>query len=146
MTCPHCKEKTKINENEIQTVRMIAGHFLDDGERERHELERMMLRWLEDHLILKDKRIEELEERCKVFHEEISELLEKLKQFEWRPIESAPRDFSNVLVIDEDFQDQPFTAFYSKDDSVTRDGWYVLLTQRRVYPTHWLPTPPKEDE
>jgi hypothetical protein len=60
---------------------------------------------------------------------------------EWQPIETAPKDFTSVLVTG----DQGFVceATYNAD----YDGWWAANTHPtdaydgQVYPTHWMPLP-----
>lgn len=69
----------------------------------------------------------------------------------WRPIETAPKDGTEVLVMYMSFETQiVHNAFYCADDADDRPGWWsydksetsrVLLDDHWT-PTHWMPLPP----
>lgn len=62
---------------------------------------------------------------------------------EWFPIESAPKDGTEVLAyLFEDYSPQPV---YWADGA---KGWYSDVACKYVMPTHWMPLPdaPKEGE
>lgn len=65
----------------------------------------------------------------------------------WRPIETAPKDWTDVLVFSPEHEgfncDGVFSAFYDTDEA----GWSTHGPGHsiRLHPTHWqpLPTPPE---
>ena len=65
----------------------------------------------------------------------------------WRPIEEAPKDWTDVLVFSPEHEgfncDGVFSAFYDTDEA----GWSTHGPGHsiRLHPTHWqpLPTPPE---
>lgn len=66
---------------------------------------------------------------------------------EWRPIDTAPKDGSHVMLGDAPEQ-YVCEGYYEEDGD---RGWYMANTHwtdaydGRVYPTHWqpLPSPPE---
>ena len=61
----------------------------------------------------------------------------------WQPIETAPKDATNVLLCDDDII---FIGFWSKGETVWTDGSTDMFDQSCAFhPTHWmpLPTPPE---
>lgn len=81
--------------------------------------------------------------------------------FRWRPIETAPKDGTHVLVCFDEPKYGPYWTFQQRPPTVAHwfgpadlpglrsGGWYLSVHQNdaeRIYPTHWmpLPEPPKE--
>lgn len=60
----------------------------------------------------------------------------------WHPIETAPNDWSDILLFDPEYDDdfrKVFEGYYDADERTWRDRSGSL-----VFPTHWqpMPTPP----
>lgn len=71
----------------------------------------------------------------------IEELEEKLKAFEWQPIETAPQDGTFVLVwnshgVNEVYFDEDEDCWCHDIDSG------AIFTLRGSHPTEWMPLPP----
>lgn len=70
---------------------------------------------------------------------------------EWKPIETAPRDGTEVILHD---RGTVGSGFWSKSDGAYRadDGWFWemdrgdLLIARNCSPTEWMPLPPPPGE
>lgn len=63
----------------------------------------------------------------------------------WQPIESAPKDWSDLLLATYDPESDEYTmcvGYYSMADGGD-DCWYMTASagQTFVYPTHWRPLP-----
>ena len=56
----------------------------------------------------------------------------------WRPIETAPKDGTEILIVDRVGMCVAKWAEYCGWISYTDDGWYEAC----VWPTHWRPLPP----
>lgn len=57
----------------------------------------------------------------------------------WQPIETAPKDWSDVLLHDPNYPDDTrtvFEGFFDKNAERWRDA-----RNQRVEPTHWMPLP-----
>jgi hypothetical protein len=67
---------------------------------------------------------------------------------EWKPIETAPRDWTNIILFDPECEQPVFQGYYSMEDG-GRDCWMEDRgnLSDQVSPTHWmpLPAPPKQD-
>lgn len=64
----------------------------------------------------------------------------ELEQYQWQPIETAPKDGTRVLLVDADNKCLPFIACYNAQLAEWRDGvdcWVEI----ECY-THWQPLPP----
>jgi len=61
----------------------------------------------------------------------------------WQPIETAPKDGTDVLLAGTGTYDVTVGSFYkaTKGPSVC-DGWYYQDGSSRIEPTHWMPLPP----
>jgi Protein of unknown function (DUF551) len=58
----------------------------------------------------------------------------------WQPIETAPKDATEVLVCDEN---SIFIGQWLKGAHPWNDGaWWVEGAQITSTPTHWMPLPP----
>ncbi len=82
------------------------------------------------------RRINELEQ-------ENQKLREELARYEWRPIESAPKDGTSILVCNATIGGEPMCAHYS----AIYNNWQ--LERKGVWiPTHWMPLhePPAPEE
>lgn len=61
----------------------------------------------------------------------------------WRPIESAPRNWDDVLVFSPEHEgfncEGVFSAFYDTENK----GWFTFFANgnMRLNPTHWMPLP-----
>ena len=59
----------------------------------------------------------------------------------WRPIETAPKDGTQIIiaVADADDEFEPGWAFWSE----RFNNWMIPTTARgyEMYPTHWMPMP-----
>jgi hypothetical protein len=70
--------------------------------------------------------------------------MEDLEKYRWRPIETAPKDGTWILVY------KPFNL-YGFDDSewyvdkyIVRwadECWNISMEDKVAYPTHWMPMP-----
>lgn len=101
-----------------------------------------------------DAAIDEINELRK----ENAELKEKLKRFEWRSIESAPRDSEDIIVYVDvatipivrcaywsDGEEWSVSGFDSQEQA---SGWWAHTSSCGAekmddiyYPTHWMPLP-----
>ncbi len=69
---------------------------------------------------------------------------------EWQPIETAPRDGTNILVWWPSEMHCPVTAHYSTGKWTNEPGFAWKFTgwgqEKKTEPTHWmpLPEPPKD--
>ena len=67
-----------------------------------------------------------------------------LARMEWRDIESAPKDWTDVLVFSPEHEGfncgGVFSAFYDTDEAC----WFTHAPGHniRLNPTHWMPLPP----
>lgn len=67
-----------------------------------------------------------------------------LARIEWRDIESAPKDWTDVLVFSPEHEGfncgGVFSAFYDTDEAC----WFTHAPGHniRLNPTHWMPLPP----
>lgn len=72
-------------------------------------------------------------------------LLERVRvleeEREWRPINTAPKDWSNVLlyVPDDDLNEPVVEGYYSCEDGGS--GCWTTAGNDTVIPTHWRPMP-----
>jgi hypothetical protein len=89
-------------------------------------------------IAVKNSRIAELEAE---HTEEVSvklKLREIIAELEarttWQPIETAPKDGTEILVLEREKKDISYVAYYSKFE-----GWTVPYDE--VDPTHWMPLP-----
>lgn len=91
--------------------------------------------------------------------QEMREILNEAKEAQWRPISTAPKDETEVIVYCE-YASQPFVhiAFYRHidEDMISLDwdecdeGWWSYVensvSQHHLNdhkePTHWMPLPP----
>jgi len=65
-------------------------------------------------------------------------LAEELKRYEWQPIETAPKDGTEILAHDED--DNVFIAFFCPYIK----SWVSNISNafgQEEHPTHWIPLP-----
>jgi hypothetical protein len=62
---------------------------------------------------------------------------------EWKPIESAPKDGTDLLLFSEEVG---FAAgcFFTREEAGCFCGWFGTCADGRVItnPTHWMPLPP----
>lgn len=75
---------------------------------------------------------------------------------DWKPIESAPKDGTEIIVMHVHIETQIVNnAFWIEDDEYPQDtGWWsytlseVSRTQLNDWqtPTHWMPLPPPPKE
>lgn len=65
--------------------------------------------------------------------------------FVWQGIESAPRDWSEVILFDQEYHPNVTSGFYSCADG-GRDHWVSSSGSDRLEPTHWMPLPPPPEE
>lgn len=80
------------------------------------------------------ERIKELEEA----------LANRIEGMGWQPIESAPKDEDDILVIDESEGEGVLiikTAYYYID----RECWFNQ-EGKEIFPSHWMPLPPIGDK
>lgn len=146
-----CDELTdKVNARDVKIMElkeMLSGAKLSPNVK-------ILIEGLKDELKEKDARIAELEKElveCRetlanvagnnvLLQYDIEDLKAQLKKFEWRPIETAPKDGTHVMLFDNDAIKvglwwEPYNDW----------GPRIALIKN---PTHWipLPTPPKEEE
>ena len=57
---------------------------------------------------------------------------------EWQPIETAPKDGTNILVYCSDFPEQ-MVAYYGNGIVTDESCWQSGLCP--IHPTHWIPLP-----
>ena len=71
-------------------------------------------------------------------------------RFGWQPMETAPKDGTDILIANQHVQ---FIALADEHDD---DGWWIIdwIEERKAYgwqkssflPTHWQPLPQKDSE
>jgi len=86
----------------------------------------------------------------------IKELQDKLKQYEWQPMETAPKDGTKVLLIekatdyqseDEDEYDYIFTGFYHPGGEYGKPHWECWEYEAFPHnPIGWMPLPKPPEE
>ena len=60
----------------------------------------------------------------------------------WQPIETAPRDGTEILIWEKEFEAFSVGCFLGDEPF-----WYGFTYKDRVNPTHWMPLPePPEEE
>jgi len=61
----------------------------------------------------------------------------------WLPIESAPTDWTDVLVFDPELRDAECNGVYSGWFSTIDEQWYAQAAgyNKELKPTHWQPLP-----
>lgn len=62
----------------------------------------------------------------------------------WQPIETAPKDGTFVLLLEEDGDPVigAFVDFKGKEPSGYHNGWFDNISgQYEITPTHWMPLP-----
>src|SRR3954469_11202501 len=64
----------------------------------------------------------------------------------WRPISTAPRDGTPVLVRCGEAAQNPRVAVFVEDTWMDPDGTYVLNAETTGLPTHWAPVRTDDDE
>ena len=71
---------------------------------------------------------------------------------DWRPIDTAPKDGTSVLVYWTDGMTDGYASIAFYDDGISGEdsiGWWSYrnsVGQEQVAPTHWLPfEPPQEN-
>lgn len=149
MTCKHCeeeinglKEMVRVRESTIAEMNLIENSHSDLIKLYRNTIREQNARIAELEEITTlhcDKRGELLIEADK----QIEDLKTQLKQFEWRPIESAPKDGPRILMLCK------HGAIEGCYDGEVGYGYY--WRDMRWWATHWMPlpkrpTPPKEEE
>lgn len=75
--------------------------------------------------------------------EELQAEIEALKN-PWRPIETAPRDGTYLLLFIPDYGDEKHIGFGDEDGFLIDDGAIEFLDEEGDmdnYPTHWMPLP-----
>ena len=83
-----------------------------------------------------------VQEQLKTIRDYIDNVDDKSQQGGWMPIETAPKDGSEILgYLFEDYSPQPI---YWAEGAL---GWYSDVTCKYVSPTHWMPLPnlPEQD-
>jgi len=63
---------------------------------------------------------------------------------EWKPIETAPKDGTDLVLYCGPPDDPLLGIGYWETERETEDGWYLWHKpmQRCLWPTHWAPIPP----
>jgi len=68
---------------------------------------------------------------------------------QWQPIETAPKDWTDVILFDEERDPPVFEGYFSMEDG-GRNCWMENqgMGSEPVNPTHWmpLPSPPRTKE
>ncbi len=68
---------------------------------------------------------------------------------EWQPIETAPRNWTGIILYDPVCDPEVFQGYYSEPDGGD-DCWMEDqgMGSEQVFPTHWmpLPSPPSSTE
>jgi hypothetical protein len=64
----------------------------------------------------------------------------------WRPISTAPRDGTPVLVRCGEADQNPRVAVFVEDTWMDPDGTHVLNAETTGLPTHWAPVLTDDDE
>lgn len=106
--------------------------------------------WLrEDAKILEQRKLFAEAKNCVRAADEI----ERLRALtEWQPIETAPKDGTDILVYQTDVS-EPSMTVCAFDEDWSNDGWWTCcdgknadIPLRGPEPTHWqpLPSPPKD--
>ena len=58
----------------------------------------------------------------------------------WQPIETAPRDWSHVILYEpSDFDEEVFVGWFSDEDS--GENCWMMGKSSKCHPTHWMPLP-----
>ena len=83
-------------------------------------------------------RTEELEEELKAAHEGWDCDDEKYQAFRWKPIETAPKDGTDILTFDERSGDRSVRYWGEGEDGDM--AWQPRI--RGCFPTHWMYLPP----
>lgn len=60
--------------------------------------------------------------------------------FVWQGIESAPKDWSEVILFDAEYDLQVTSGYYSCEDGGD-DAWVTSSCNNKITPTHWMPLP-----
>jgi hypothetical protein len=62
---------------------------------------------------------------------------------EWQPIETAPKDGTDILMYGEDVGIAA-GCYYTREEAGCFAGWFGTCADGRVNvnPTHWMPLPP----
>jgi hypothetical protein len=62
---------------------------------------------------------------------------------EWQPIETAPKDFSAVILYDPETRrnNQVGEGYYAPEEYDADDLWHWSSDNSIAYPTHWMPLP-----
>ena len=71
----------------------------------------------------------------------LSRLLDYVEGIRWRPIESAPKDRTDVLLYDPGADWWPLLARW-EDQECFEPGWYTPTAHQVFDPSHWMPFPP----
>lgn len=77
-------------------------------------------------------------ERSRQFIDDLKLVVAAAEAGRWRPIEEAPKDGTEILIVDRVGMCVAKWAEYCGWISYTDDGWYEAC----VWPTHWRPLPP----
>ena len=64
---------------------------------------------------------------------------ELLVDSDWRPVESAPKDGTSIMLYDPDFTREGHTGQFIGDYDY---GWYSEYYDWALEPTHWMPLNP----
>jgi hypothetical protein len=70
----------------------------------------------------------------------LSHAIEHMKQYQWRPIEEAPRDGIRIYGYDKTIGKQGVIALNSANQWACVDAYNVML-DIIFYPTHYMPLP-----
>lgn len=73
--------------------------------------------------------------------DDLSRLLDYVEGMRWRPIESAPKDQTDVLLFDPNADWWPLLARW-EDEEPLQPGWYTPTVHQVFDPSHWMPLPP----
>lgn len=65
---------------------------------------------------------------------------------DWRPIESAPKDGTRILLFDVSPHVGYWRASRVANKDLYPDSWVETGSRHRVDPTHWQPLPPAPKE
>jgi len=64
------------------------------------------------------------------------------KALEWKPIETAPKDWSNVILANVDDWNESVQGYYDCDAECWRSMSGIETEHNgECYPTHWMPLP-----
>ena len=96
------------------------------------------LTFVQKKLKLTKKEIAESEQWIDGFKTAVK-ATEKIKMFpEWQPIETAPKDGTNILVVCGDYREMT-VAYYINSKNKLKRGWFSGYVP--LHPTQWIPLP-----